>query len=439
MTDSSEQTPLPCESVENRLLELVYGELSEREARDVRAHVSGCEGCGRSLTRLEGGRALARKMEPVEPRADLLEAVRAAARAKAAETVARASAPAEAPAAVAERRPRPSEAPAERGWWSELLRWLGSMAMGPQVAMATLLMLMIGIGLWSLPALRGRNERASTDAVVEPDPAGEVGPSRALEPAEPLAFDFDPRTRRLAPVGEEVEAPAPEAPVAPTRPGVAPVTTADRRTTTTTPAREAPEQQAVAARQPRPAGRVESEPLAGIEQDLAPGEAVGSVVDGPLPEPRAEGTTSSSAYAATEAERPPVVAPTAPPPATSAPDRYEARDEVPRPEPDSDAMLADALHRQAQAASRQGAYAECVRQYQSLLSRYPRYSDAGRALLDLAECQRRSGRIADAQRSLERAQAIPSVRADATRELTRMRMEQRAAEPPAATTSSDSP
>ncbi|AKF06436.1 Fe-S oxidoreductase [Sandaracinus amylolyticus] len=421
---------MPCESVEDRLLELVYGELPDREARDVRAHVSGCEGCGRSLARLEGGRALARKMEPVEPRADLLDAVRAAARAKAAETVARVSAPAEAPAAAAaQRRPRASEAPAERGWWTDLLRWLGSMAMGPQVAMATLLMLMIGIGLWSLPALRGRNERASTDALVEPDPAGEVGPSRALEPAEPLAFDFDPRTRRLAPVGEvvEPEVAEPAAPAPTTRPGVAPVVPVERRTTTT---REAPEQQLAARSQ-----RVESEPLAGIEQDVAPGEAVGAVVDGPLPEPRAEGTTS--AYAATEAERAPAVAPSAPPPATTTP-RYESRDEVPRPDPDSDAMLAEALHRQAQASARQGAYGECVRQYQSLLSRHPRYADAGRAWLELAECQRRSGRVADAQRSLERAQTIPSVRADATRELSRMRIEERAVEA-APATASDSP
>src|SRR5687768_14275150 len=137
---------MECEAVEGRLLDLVYGELDATETQSMRAHVETCAECGRALARLEGGRAVARKMEVVEPRAGLLDAVRAAARTRAVE-VERESAPSPR-VAVVEDMPRDSDRERarepEHTWWGELLGWLGSMAMGPQVAMATLLVLMVG-------------------------------------------------------------------------------------------------------------------------------------------------------------------------------------------------------------------------------------------------------------------------------------------------------
>ena len=78
--------PPTCDTAEARLLDLVYGELEDGEASAVRAHAAGCDACGRSLAKLEGGRAIARRMDTAEdaPPA-VLSAVLAAARAKAGE------------------------------------------------------------------------------------------------------------------------------------------------------------------------------------------------------------------------------------------------------------------------------------------------------------------------------------------------------------------
>ena len=47
-------------------------------------------------------------------------------------------------------------------------------------------------------------------------------------------------------------------------------------------------------------------------------------------------------------------------------------------------------------------------------------------MIELAECQRRMGRIEAAEHSLERATRFPSVRTEAERALSRIRMEYRA-------------
>ena len=67
---------LDCEGCEALLIDLVERELDETRAAEVRAHAGGCEACGLSLARLEGGRRAARELVRAEP--PRLDAVMAA-------------------------------------------------------------------------------------------------------------------------------------------------------------------------------------------------------------------------------------------------------------------------------------------------------------------------------------------------------------------------
>lgn len=431
---------MECEAVDGRLLDLVEGELEPTDAQSIRAHVETCAECGRALARLEGGRAIARKMEIVEPRAGSLDAVRAAARARAAEVV-RESAPSPRAAAVEDvprARPRERESEPERAWWGELFRWLGSMAMGPQVAMATLLVLMVGLGLWSIPSLRGRGAPIGT--AVLPDTAGEVGPSTGgLEPAEPLAFDFDPRTRRLEPIGDE-QATREGGSIPAARPAPVADRGGPRVTVPIEPARERAPRREQAPEGADDEGDEEERALAlaEVEAELGPGDSLGGSHEEPTPAAQAQSRAAASATASVERQSPVAALPQPHQSAERAPiasstPRYQYQqpsqdDGVARPQPDGDTLVATALHRQARAAAARGAHADCVRQYEMLAARHPSYGESGRALVELAECQRRLGQLTAAARTLERAQQHASVRADATRELARVRMAERAAE-----------
>lgn len=63
-----------------------------------------------------------------------------------------------------------------------------------------------------------------------------------------------------------------------------------------------------------------------------------------------------------------------------------------------------------------------------LLTRHPRYSDAPRAMLELAECERRLGHLSSAETWLTRAARSPSVAREAERQLARVRAERRASD-----------
>src|SRR5690606_431890 len=82
------------------------------------------------------------------------------------------------------------------GLWGAILRWLSGFAASPQFVMASIMMLVVAIGVWYLPAAR-RQPEASGGTVVHPDHQGEAAPSATLVPAEPLELDLDQRTGRL--------------------------------------------------------------------------------------------------------------------------------------------------------------------------------------------------------------------------------------------------
>jgi hypothetical protein len=450
---STSGQPIDCEIVESRLLDLSLGDLGREVERATREHLAGCISCKRSLARLEAGRALGRQLAIEEPPASVLETVRIAARAKAAETAAtRSRSAATSSASLREialgalrkrdsGRARAADRSPPESTWSQVLRWLGSFATGPQVAMATLLVMMIGIGLWSAPRLRHAEDRSTSGAVLEPDPDGEAGPSAGLTPAEPLRMGRD-RSGRLVPVdpsgsvidprsnepGEPIadgewRARRPRTPADGTAPRVAGTTTPRAHGSDVAPS-------SVAATDERAAGEraagegaaiaAESEAaLADLAHDLAPGESVGTGASAGVAEERPSG----SQVAATEPPRAADGVASVEVPAS----RLDSAD-VEAPRVDTPRALASALHQRARDAARRGAHAECVTQYGALLEAHPTYGERGRALIELAECQRRLGRIDAAGRSLEQARRYPSVRADAERELARVRVEQRAAE-----------
>ncbi|MFK7990743.1 MAG: zf-HC2 domain-containing protein, partial [Sandaracinaceae bacterium] len=199
---------MDCEACTEGMIDLLFDELEDADATRLRTHLSGCEECTDAYARLSLGQAFANQMEMVAPPVGLLDGVLAAAHERAAERAAE-RAPARSLGSVTVSPPREA-LPEDEGLWSVMLSWVGGLAMRPQMAMAMTLVLMVGIGLWYLPELR-RSDPADSQAIVDPSPVGEVGPSAALAPAEPLDLETDPRTGRIRPRVDE-EGPRPTRP-----------------------------------------------------------------------------------------------------------------------------------------------------------------------------------------------------------------------------------
>jgi hypothetical protein len=395
---------MDCELCEKRLVDLLYDELDASSAAEVRAHLEGCEACRHAMDKLESGRAFARKLE-LAP-APSMAKVLAAAREQAATNRA------------ARDRPEPThepevprERPVEESPLTRVLRWLGAVAMGPQLGVATVLLLVVGIGLWYLPQL-GDGERGREIALLEPEP-GSTGETTTLVPAEPLQLAHDPRTGRVVSVTAEDEAPAPRPPSEPAQPR-----RPDR------PPAEAPELELAAAEQTVPA---EEPGPGGVEADALP-----------------ELTTAAGSYEG--GALPPVAAAPAPPATTPAAPRAEVRverlglDDVPAPAAaDGETLAATALHAQARSLSSAGRCAEAVARYDQLVARYPDYPQGAQASLESADCLRRLGRASAARVALERASrsGVPTVAGAARRGLVELDAQARAAEevPAAAATS----
>ncbi len=208
--------PMDCDEVEALLLDLAYDELDEADVPSVRAHVGGCEACQRSFARLTTARTLASEMPRPDAPTHILTALVAAAEAHAlAERTA--AQDLESRVAIPAARREPSRSP-----WADWLRWLASVASAPQAAMATLLLLTVGIGLWSVPRLRSPDEGGGDETIVDSERPRTAAISGALEPAERLRLGLDPRTHRMVPLEGTPFAPEDGTPAAPLGPASAP-------------------------------------------------------------------------------------------------------------------------------------------------------------------------------------------------------------------------
>ena len=159
-----------CVATREQLLDLLYDELEADEATALRAAAQACEGCADHLARLEQGLALAAALPVEEPSANFDQRVMAAVHQELA-NVGHGLTPA-------------VEAKAD-GSLASLVRRLRDFVAGPQVAMATLTLLVAALGIWYLPS-RHEPVGAAGDTVVALEPDGEAlptAPSAAPSPA----------------------------------------------------------------------------------------------------------------------------------------------------------------------------------------------------------------------------------------------------------------
>jgi hypothetical protein len=168
---------MDCETCQRTLLDLIHGELAPTLATQAHRHMEQCASCRADLARLTKGLELARQLPIVEPPPVLGERVMALA------------------TSHAERVQR-ARMPSRRSLWQRLLDFVGQFAMTPQVGMATISLLIVAIGVWSVPRL-SREPEAAGVTVVNPDPEGQAGPSATLQPAERLDLAVDTRGKRI--------------------------------------------------------------------------------------------------------------------------------------------------------------------------------------------------------------------------------------------------
>lgn len=365
---------MDCQHCEEQLTELALGLLSAEAESEARAHLALCPSCRSKATVLEEGAAFSALFELEEPPSR----VRAAIVASASEALAERRHAAPAPVAV--------EPPSTLG--ARVLDVLRRWATGPQGAMATITLLVVAIGLFYLPAHRPPMS-AEGDTVLSPASPDVVAAVPAAAPPDvaapqpavlPMSAPAASRREELesdrAEVAQGVEARAVEdAPSATDR---------------------ADEDRPLVAS----AERERAEP-AGEALDLAPAPPAPAQ---PVAVTRARSAAPTSAATsspalAQRAASTESIASAAPPPAAAAA----------APAPDLLAMA------RAQRSSSRCAAAAPL--YEQWLSQNPASAQRGPAIVELADCLRRTGRTEQARMWLERAAPTYAV---ARRELDRM-------------------
>src|SRR6185503_10940808 len=171
---------------------------------EAHAHLATCASCRASFETLTAATRLAAQLPLVEPPPHVAGRVMELAEAHAREAIARQR--------VAAPRPTP---------WQALLDFVGRLATRPQVAMATVMVLIVAVGLWSLPRLR-HEPAVAGGVVVNPEPEGEAAPSPGVEPAERLDLKVDMRAGRIRSKDAPVAAAAPAEPAMAAAPEPAP-------------------------------------------------------------------------------------------------------------------------------------------------------------------------------------------------------------------------
>lgn len=161
------------------MLDLVYNELDKALEVQTRAHIENCEDCRLSYLKLNQAVSFANQLPQLEPPDGLNEKIMAAVYRKLDD--------------------RSREDAGKRGSIRDntrnLVGFISRLAMGRQVAMATVMLLIVAFGIHFLPYLRPKPE-ATGGIVVNSNASGETGPSSELTPAEPFDLTMDlPRGR----------------------------------------------------------------------------------------------------------------------------------------------------------------------------------------------------------------------------------------------------
>jgi hypothetical protein len=157
---------MTCERASELITELVCGELDAAGEASVRDHAKGCPTCGPELEKFARVLRVAESIALDEPSPQVDVRIMQAAR----EAASRKGGSAEA---------IDSDSPVSgfRAWLDRLSTW----AMSPQVAMASVLLLVVGIGLYALPF----SQQPSTSGMlpISQEPEGEQAPAPAASAA----------------------------------------------------------------------------------------------------------------------------------------------------------------------------------------------------------------------------------------------------------------
>jgi hypothetical protein len=189
---------MSCETCRDLLIELVCDELVADTAAAVRAHALKCERCGPELEKLSRTLQASSSLGLLSPSPEVEHRIMQAAR-----------------EAIAGRARGPAREATQAGSYG-ITAWfarLGSFAMSPQVAMASVLLLVVGIGLYALPF--GRDAEPTALRATEDDGEGESnaeGPA-ASATATPLN---EPQETRDEAKNQQAEHAASRASSAPT-------------------------------------------------------------------------------------------------------------------------------------------------------------------------------------------------------------------------------
>ncbi len=169
---------MTCEACRDAITDLVCDELDETERAEVLAHAASCEACSLELSRFRAVLGAAAEIPLEAPSPRLRAAVMDAAR-------------------QALTQGGSKEAPARRAEVGSLLSRLRALierlsvwAMSPQVAMASVLILMVGIGLYALPLGDAPEQTALRAAEVDDEASWEEGAAEeraATATAAPVA------------------------------------------------------------------------------------------------------------------------------------------------------------------------------------------------------------------------------------------------------------
>lgn len=427
---------MDCRTCEPTLIDLVHDELATDAAADARAHLSECASCRASFERLVAARRLVAGLELERPPQQVTARLLQLAEARAGELRAEAA---------------PKAAPT---FGRRLLDFVARFAMGRQVGMATIMLLIVAVGLWSLPRLR--REPVAGGTVVDAESEGEAAPSPGVEPADRLDLKVDPRSRRIrSNDGQEALAEALPATPAPAPTGASAVPEAAL----------APESAKAAEAKggDDPLARLDDvDDLLGVKKEDAPAElrqrpsrSLDDLLEGAIRGPSAAepqaladdeqsvstGQRSADAPQAFPASPQPVAeqvvaqaTPTsaqAPSPARrvkakrsqasqasgvqTQPARSQASDQLenayaPGRASATQMQSAASLLEAARAVARARGCAAALPSYERVLAEGPKTAAAGSALIEMAQCKRSLGLVAEAQNLLERAALIPATR-----------------------------
>lgn len=410
---------MDCRTCEPTLIDLVHSELATDAAREAHAHLATCASCRTSFETLMAATRLASQLQMVEPPQHVAPRVMELAQAHAREALARQR--------VVAPRPTP---------WQAFLDFVGRLATLPQVAMATVMVLIVSVGLWSLPRLRQESAPASTVVVNPEPPEGEVAAATGVEPAQPLDLKVDMRAGRIrSKDGLPLQQPAAAASAEPV---VEPEALAKNERNSDDPF-AALDDVDLGEAERRGGGARDKEGAAAPGAAKAKGDlservlAAKPAATRSVASERNEGLSSGARR--TRSAEPPlplgVSASRASAPARPDPQAFGAEADEPREEkksapkaaasetsagPSPSDMAASSLVARLEAArslARENGCGSALPSYQRIVSAAPTSFEAGHALLEMARCRHAAGDIAAARKLLERATAIPAVASSA--------------------------